>query len=212
MIKFDKNIVTIIGTITGISKPFTVGNCKDSFKEYIVSCNRQMKTKSNLDSFIVIIPESLENEVGAFNISYWSKIKVIGQIRSYHETINDIKRLCLKVFATQIITDIEEDDNNQIEITGSICKYSELRKTSSEKSIFDFMIASNFKYHKSVYVPCIAFESIGQKMYEATNVGTKYNIIGQLQTRAYFDKKVNTERTITELCVKKFEIVQEEEK
>ena len=79
---------------------------------------------------------------------------------------------------------LDDDDENVIELRGTICKQPTLRTTPMGREICDLMIAVNRRYGRSDYLPCIAW---GARAREASMwpVGTGVLLTGRMQSREY---------------------------
>lgn len=108
---------------------------------------------------------------------------VSGQIRSFNNKSGVGQKLVISVFAQEIWFD-DENDENSVALTGTICKAPSLRCTPMGREICDIMLAVNRHYGRSDYLPCIAW---GQKARELSKypIGTVISLEGRLQSRKY---------------------------
>lgn len=154
-----------------------------------------------IDNIPVLVSEKLhmftDDEIGY-------SIRVVGEYRSRNVHNEDKNRLLLYVFAESIEFVDYNEDINQIIISGFLCKEPVYRKTPKGRQVSDLLIASNRKYGKSDYIPCIAW---GREAIYSTNmhIGDNIEIIGRLQSREY--KKDNESHIAYEVSVSKIDLV-----
>lgn len=108
---------------------------------------------------------------------------VEGELRSFNNKSGEGPKLIITVFAKELWFDSGEDEN-VIELRGTICKAPNLRVTPMGREICDLMLAVNRRYGRSDYLPCIAW---GIRAREAANwdVGTAVSLNGRIQSRRY---------------------------
>lgn len=108
---------------------------------------------------------------------------VSGQLRSYNKIVDNKSKLVLRVFVREI-DDGDEENPNNIEIEGFVCKAPVYRTTPFKREITDMLIAVNRAYNKSDYIPAIAW---GRNARYAGNfnIGDKVFISGRIQSRVY---------------------------
>ena len=85
------------------------------------------------------------------------------------------------------VTEYPGKDGNFAELDGYICREPIFRETPLNRKITDLLVASNRKYGKSDYIPCVAW---GRKAVKAglMNVGAKISCTGRLQSREYLKR------------------------
>lgn len=112
-----------------------------------------------------------------------AKLCVEGELRSFNNKSGVGPKLIITVFAKELWFDSDEDDN-VIELTGTICKKPTLRVTPMGREICDLMLAVNRRYGRSDYLPCIAW---GARARESSlwDVGTVVTLSGRIQSRVY---------------------------
>ena len=74
--------------------------------------------------------------------------------------------------------------DNQVTLTGVICKEPVYRRTPLGREICDVMLAVNRPYHRADYLPCILWGRTAQEV-SALSVGTALTLTGRLQSRQY---------------------------
>lgn len=109
---------------------------------------------------------------------------VSGQLRSYNKHDENTNRLIITVFARSLVTLLQEDTCNEIELTGYLCKPPVYRKTPFNREISDLLLAVNRSYSKSDYLPCIAWGRNARFASELP-VGQHLHIEGRMQSRNY---------------------------
>lgn len=134
-------------------------------------------------------------------VSGAGKLCVSGELRSFNNKSGEGPKLIISVFARELWFD-EEEDENIIELTGTICKQPNLRVTPMGREICDLMIAVNRRYGRSDYLPCIAW---GERARAAANwdVGSIVELDGRIQSRKYTKNidGVSVEKTAYEVSV-----------
>lgn len=111
------------------------------------------------------------------------KLCVEGELRSFNNKSGEGAKLVLTVFAKSLSFDRGEDENT-IELRGTLCKEPKLRVTPMGREICDLMLAVNRRYGRSDYLPCIAW---GLRAREAArwSIGTTVALTGRIQSRKY---------------------------
>ncbi len=159
------------------------------FGEGFYEFNLEVKRLSEASDIIpVTISERLLNND---KIKLGSKIAGVGQFRSYNKLVEEKSKLMLTVFIRELVEYNENENPNQIEITGFVCKEPIYRTTPFKREITDVLIAVNRSYNKSDYLPCIAWGR-NAKYVKNLSVGDKLNLVGRIQSRVY-QKKIGDE-------------------
>lgn len=132
------------------------------------------------DTINIVARSSLLDEV---EVVASSKLKVIGEVRSFNNKSGEGPRLIISVFAREMWFENGEEEN-LVELSGTICKPPNLRVTPMGREICDLMLAVNRRYGRSDYLPCIAW---GVRAREASgwSVGNTVDLTGRLQSRCY---------------------------
>lgn len=129
------------------------------------------------------------------------EVTVTGEVRTFNNRSGEGSRLIISVFARVIRRESGEDEN-KLELTGTLCKPPSLRATPLGRTICDMILAVNRRYGRSDYLPCISWGSLAHRCAEKTT-GDRIGISGRLQSRAY-QKRVQEqtlERTAFEVSV-----------
>ncbi len=131
------------------------------------------------DTLNIIVRESMLPDDSLFQTG---PVRVTGELRSFNNRSGVGSRLVLTVFAREIGPG--SGDENRIALTGAVCKGPVLRVTPMGREICDIILAVGRRYHRSDYIPVIAW---GQQAREAAEaeVGTRLAVRGRLQSRAY---------------------------
>ena len=111
------------------------------------------------------------------------KLCVVGEVRSFNSRRGTGARLVITVLARELSV-CEEEDDNRVFLTGTLCKAPVLRTTPMGREICDLMLAVNRRYGRSDYLPCICW---GLSAREAARweVGARVELEGRLQSRRY---------------------------
>ena len=121
--------------------------------------------------------EGTKLEIGA-------PLSIEGQLRSYNKVIDGQGRLLITGFAQRLL-DPESDENpNQVQLTGALCKLRSYRTTPFGREIADLMLAVNRAYGKSDYIPCITWGRTA-RFASHLKVGDKVTLLGRFQSREY---------------------------
>ena len=143
-----------------------------------------------------------------------SEVTLSGNIRSYsHKAEDGSNRVTVSVFT--YFDDVEEelDVDNNVVLTGRICKMNELRKTRSGKHNVHFIVANNLVSSDSSkrlnsYIPCIAWGNVAKQV-AALPVNTKIGLKGELHSREHMKTHENGSmeiRVAHELMITSFEV------
>lgn len=107
-----------------------------------------------------------------------------GQLRSYNKVIEGAGRLLITAFAQRILPSGGEENPNQVQLQGALCKPPSYRTTPFGREIADLMLAVNRAYGKSDYIPCITWGRTA-RFASHLHVGDKVVLMGRFQSRAY---------------------------
>ena len=130
-----------------------------------------------------------------------SPLSVQGEVRTFNNRSGVGSRLVVSVFARKLFRD-EGEDENRLELSGTLCKPPTLRSTPLGRTICDMILAVNRRYGRADYLPCIAWGSLAYRC-GAMEVGDPLSLEGRLQSRVY-TKEVDgflQERTAFEVSV-----------
>ena len=137
-----------------------------------------------------------------------TKLCVTGELRSFNNKSGSGSKLVITVFAKELWFDAGEDENI-IELTGTICKQPNLRVTPMGREICDLMLAVNRRYGRADYLPCIAWGTLAHRC-AALQVGDSVRVDGRLQSRVYtkLTEDGPQERTAYEISALNAEILE----
>ena len=132
-----------------------------------------------------IIPVTIsERLMGNLSFDVGTRLALKGQFRSYNKLVGDKSKLILTVFVREILEVEDEANPNIVELSGYRCKEPIYRTTPFNRAIADILLAVNRAYHKSDYIPCIAWGR-NARFASEVKVGTKITLIGRVQSREY---------------------------
>lgn len=112
------------------------------------------------------------------------RLELEGELRSFNSRGGEWPRLVISVFARSLRPAGEEEDENLVELRGTLCKEPKARRTPMGRDICDLLLAVNRSYARSDYLPCICW---GLTAREAARweVGTRLALRGRVQSRRY---------------------------
>lgn len=148
--------------------------------------------------------------LGEMNPSGGSMLTVKGQIRSHNQRTAGVRHLLVFVFATSIVAEDGEPQNDVI-LEGPLCKTPVYRRTPLGRDICDAMLAVPRAFHRADYLPCILWGRTAQEV-SACNVRDRVRIFGRLQSRNYTKLTENgpENRTAYEISALSAEILEKE--
>lgn len=111
-------------------------------------------------------------------------VRLEGQLRTYNRAQADGGRLQIRLFARSLAPCPPGEEENLICLTGFLCRPPVYRTTPLGRQIADLLLAVNRAYHKSDYVPLIAWGGDARRA-AALAVGDKIAVEGRLQSRLY---------------------------
>ena len=130
-----------------------------------------------------------------------SPLTVSGEVRTFNNRSGVGSRLVISIFARSLSQE-EGEDENHLELSGTICKPPVLRTTPLGRTICDMILAANRRYGRADYLPCIAWGSLAYRC-GAMEVGDRLALEGRLQSRIY-TKEIDgqtQERTAFEVSI-----------
>lgn len=178
----------------------------EGFYEFYLSVAR---LSGQADILPVTVSERLMTDVSLLK---GEKIALSGQFRSYNKLENERSKLMLTIFVRDFLPYDEYEQNpNNAELNGYICKPPVYRTTPFNREICDVLLAVNRGYNKSDYIPCIAWGRNAR--YASTfEIGGHIQIWGRVQSREYV-KKINEDESekhvAYEVSVSKLEYIDE---
>ena len=129
------------------------------------------------------------------------ELTVRGEVRTFNNRTGVGNRLVISTFAKELVREQGEDEN-RLELTGTLCKPPSLRTTPLGRSICDMILAVNRRYGRADYLPCIAWGSLAYRGGDLA-VGDQLRLNGRLQSRVYTKtvEERTEERTAFEVSV-----------
>ena len=170
------NSITVRGNLQALPQ-FSHENHGRQFYRFSLEVER---LSGAIDILPVVIEKTLLDSVDP---TVGSMITVSGQIRSYNQRQDGVRHLLIFVYAT-IITVEDGQPENQVCLTGTLCRDPNLRRTPLGREICDIMLAVRRPFHRSDYLPCILWGRTAQIL-STCQTGDTVSIQGRLQSRIY---------------------------
>lgn len=125
-----------------------------------------------------------------------AEVELIGNIRSYSQTIDGKHKVEIYVFTYFDDVEIETDDlTNIVKLRGKVCKKDTLRTNAKGKHYIHFIVANNLETDNSQrlnsYIPCVAWGKLAKYIESSIRVSDEITLEGQLQSREYKKKNSN---------------------
>ncbi len=202
----ENNKIELCGVIASVPE-LNHKTYGENFYGFRLSCSRKSTEK---DMLPIIVSDRL---VEIKDLQVGKKISVKGQVRTFNKHISDDKRKLLIMVFARDVREVEEESesapefNNNVKLSGYICKPPVYRVTPKGREIADVLIAVNRTYGKSDYIPCITW---GRNARYTGNldVSTRVDVEGRLQSREYtkkLDDGTEEIRTAYEISVSRIE-------
>ena len=161
-----------------------------------------------LSGAVDILPVIVSEDVlCAMDLSGGEMLSVTGQIRTYNNRTGEGRRLVVSVYA-ETLASCDAEPENQVELTGTICKEPVYRQTPLGREICDVLLAVNRPYHRADYIPCILWGR-NANLVRFCQVGDSLHLTGRFQSRDYIkvvDEKSH-QRTAYEVSAMTAEVV-----
>ena len=151
------------------------------------------------DRIHILAPKGLLDTCGALESE--EEVSVTGEVRTFNNRSGEGRRLIISTFARELYLE-EGEEENRLELSGTLCKPPSLRFTPLGRTICDMILAVNRRYGRADYLPCIAWGSLAHRC-GALSVGDSVRLNGRLQSRVYtkaLEDRVE-ERTAFEVSV-----------
>lgn len=158
------------------------------------------------DRLNLVIAEGLLHQCP---LSAGDEISVWGEVRSFNNKSGIGSRLVITVFVREVRREQAEDENS-LNLAGSLCKPPVFRRTPLGRDICDMMLAVNRRYGRTDYLPCIAWGTLARRC-GGLGVGDALAVEGRLQSRIY-TKHIGEEsqqRTAFEISVMTLKTLEE---
>ena len=172
----DENAVFVSGTLGGAPEL-----SHSLYGEDFYSAELVPRLSGTMDH----VPLTIPGRNLAFMPNEGDRLSVWGQLRTYNRHTEQGTHLCVTVFAKGIEPLGEEDmPQNEVSLSGYLCKPAVFRTTPFLREIGDMLIACNRSFNKSDYLPCIAWGRNARTVSELP-VGSRLYIQGRIQSRRY---------------------------
>ncbi|MCD7769638.1 MAG: single-stranded DNA-binding protein [Oscillospiraceae bacterium] len=132
------------------------------------------------DTLNIVVRQSMLPEDALFQSG---QLRITGELRSFNNKSGSGSRLVLTILAQEIGPG-DGSDENRILLSGTVCKAPTLRITPMGREICDIILAVSRRYHRSDYIPVIAWGQQARQTALAA-VGTQLSVQGRLQSRPY---------------------------
>ena len=133
------------------------------------------------DRLKVVVPLALLGEDAP--LAEGDEVTVTGEVRTFNNRSGVGSRLVISIFARELRRETGEDEN-RLELSGTLCKPPALRSTPLGRTICDMILAVNRRYGRADYLPCIAWGSLAH-LCGGLAVGDPIHLNGRLQSRVY---------------------------
>ena len=201
---YDSNYTRLCGSIAG-NPVYSHSSRSQQFYIFPLEIERLSGTRDIIN--IVVRREQLAE----LTVQSSGKLWVEGQLRTFNNRHGQGAKLVITVLARQLGF-CDGEDENLVQLMGTLCKAPNLRTTPMGRDICDLMLAVNRHYGRSDYLPCICW---GIKAREASQwtVGTQLRLQGRIQSRNYIKltEEGPVEKTAFEVSVTEIEPVSQEE-
>ena len=168
--------ITIRGELSDLPK-FSHENHGKRFFRFFLEVPR-------LSGTVDILPVIAEAQIlDTIDLSGGQMLLITGQIRSHNIRSDGERHLMIFVFATDIVADNGQPENDVI-LEGTLCREPTYRRTPLGREICDIMLAVPRAFHRADYLPCILWGRTAQEIANCT-VHDRIRICGRFQSRAY---------------------------
>ena len=150
------------------------------------------------DTVNIIARESL---LSGLSLKPGARLAGSGELRAVNNKSGGGAKLVITVFA-RLLEPGDADDENSVELCGTVCKQPILRRTPLGREICDVILAVPRRYSRSDYIPVICWGAQARDTAPCP-VGTRLCVRGRIQSRRYTKllDGVPMERTAFELSV-----------
>ena len=190
----NKNKILLRGRLVALATPSLVNPVVEFFLLPLA-----VRRLSGAEDLLHVV--AAREQLDAFPLEPGSPLTVQGEVRTFNNRSGVGRRLVVSVFA-RTLSQEEGEDENRLELSGTLCKPPVLRTTPLGRTICDMILAINRRYGRADYLPCIAWGSLAYRCGEMA-VGDHLALEGRLQSRIY-TKEVDgqlQERTAFEVSV-----------
>ena len=176
---YTGNHITLCGTLCALPE-YSHSNHDRRFFRFSLEVERLSGTTD-------ILPVvAAEDVLLAADLFAGGRFLVTGQVRSFNSRAETGRRLIISVYA-ETVTTTELPPENDVTLTGTICKPTVLRRTPLGREICDVMLAVPRMYRRTDYLPCILWGQNAQAA-QAYPVGMTLLLTGRMQSRDYLKR------------------------
>lgn len=201
---YDSNYTRLCGSIAG-NPVYSHSSRSQQFYIFPLEIER---LSGNRDIINIVVRRE---QLAELTVQSSGKLWVEGHLRTFNNRHGQGAKLVITVLARQLGF-CDGEDENLVQLMGTLCKAPNLRTTPMGRDICDLMLAVNRHYGRSDYLPCICW---GIKAREASQwtVGTQLRLQGRIQSRNYIKltEEGPVEKTAFEVSVTEIEPVSQEE-
>ena len=145
----DNNFTRLCGSMSG--KP-VYSHSSRSQQFYIFPLEVE-RLSGNRDVINIVVRQE---QLAALNVENQGKLWVEGQLRTFNNRHGQGAKLVITVLAKELGF-CDGEDENLVQLSGTLCKAPNLRTTPMGRDICDLMLAVNRHYGRSDYLPCICW-------------------------------------------------------
>ena len=172
----ETNSLRLVGTLAG--RPFFSHSSRGAdFWQFPLSVLRLSGTPDVLN--VLVRREQLE----ALRLTEGEKLCVEGELRSFNNRRGEGAKLVITAWARTLAL-CDGEDENRLQLRGTLCKPPNLRQTPLGRDICDLMLAVNRHYGRSDYLPCICWGKLARQA-ASWQVGDRLSLLGRVQSRRY---------------------------
>ena len=172
----NKNKILLRGRLDALPTPSHVNHGVEYFMLPLA-----VRRLSGAEDLLHVV--AAREQLDAFPLEPGSPLTVQGEVRTFNNRSGVGRRLVVSVFA-RTLSQEEGEDENRLELSGTLCKPPVLRTTPLGRTICDMILAINRRYGRADYLPCIAWGSLAYRC-GSMAVGDRLALEGRLQSRIY---------------------------
>lgn len=188
-----KNTLKAIGKLTNFRMSHEYNGNDGNTIQYFKTELAVQRLSDTYDYIPLVISSTV---LDGFEVSEADYVAVKGELRTRNYTGNDGRNhlaVYVKALSIEKVEGEPENETNEVEFEGIICKAPTLRETSSGRVISDLLLAHNSRSKKgyrtkSYYVPALTWGSAAKAVHKHLHVGDDVVVRGRLQSRKYHCK------------------------
>lgn len=202
------NNVLLVGKV--ISKDFAFTGTKHGYEEKFYEFKVNIaRTSGTIDTIPIICSEKYLFDTP---VNIGDRVKVEGSIHTIRHTEEDGRKYrTMYVYVRDIVVTDEQEDINQIELCGSVFKYTRSRITKdSQRSVTDMTLITERPNGKKDFIATIAWgrnATLAGKRKE----GDVIKLIGRIQSRQKYIAVKDVTVTTHEVSVVNMEVISQAE-